>query len=93
MFTLDISDLLASFTGDSQTFSFEGNLPDGALGDNMLIAPLKMRVKITCVENGVDVTWEELSTVVRYDGQPRTILLTPFTREYRHESDPLMSDV
>lgn len=85
MFTIDVSSLLTSYTGDSQTFNFEGEVPAGTLGNLELASPLKMRVKLVTLDDGIEVVFEEISSTIRHDGRPHTLSVTDSHYTYTHE--------
>lgn len=89
MFTIPVWDLLASYSGDSKEFSFEWEVYDGYFEDIKFLSPLKFRIKIVSVDDGVMVLFSHFSTQVQYDGKKHTISINEFERHFKKDFDPI----
>lgn len=89
MFKIPVSDLLASYSGDSKEFSFSGEIYDGYLEDIQFLKPLEFSVKIIALDDGVSVIFHNLSTEVRYDWIVFSIEIGNFERTWKNFIDPL----
>jgi hypothetical protein len=92
MFQIPVSDLLASYSGDSKSFSFSGEVYEGYFSDISFLKPLEFSVRIIALDDGVDVIFDSLSTTVKYEGKKYTIAVGHFERTYKTHLDPLDPD-
>lgn len=92
MFRISVADLLSSYSGDSKSFSFSGEIPDGYMEDLHFTAPLEFRIEIIALDDGVDVIFEQLSTTVIYEGKKHPISVEKFERQWKTRIDPLDPD-
>ncbi len=90
MFTIPVGDLLESYSGDSKSFSFSGEVYDGLMEDIHFLKPLTFSIDITALDNGVSVLFHDLATEVEYEWAKHTIHISAFDREYKSNLDPLM---
>lgn len=60
--------------------------------DLKFLAPLEFSVQIIALEDGVDVIFDTLKTVVLYEWRRHTVVLTKFERTYKTHIDPLDPD-
>ena len=92
MFQIPVSDLLASYSGDSKAFSFSGEIYDGYISDIRFLTPLEFSVRIIALDDGVDVIFDSLSTTILYEDRKHAISIGHFERTYKTHVDPLDPD-
>lgn len=92
MFSLSVSDLISSYSGDSKSFSFSWEIPDGYMSDIAFLKPLEFSIQIIAIDNGISVIFDELSTVVEYEKKKHSIHVSNFERIFRIHPDPLDAD-
>ncbi len=89
MFSLPVWDLLASYSWDSKSFSFAGEIYDGYYDDLQFVKPLEFQIRIIALDNGVTVIFDSLSTEVLYEGSRHPVELSEFERTFKTHIDPL----
>ena len=89
MFTVPISDILSSYTGDSKNFSFSGEVFDGFFEDIRFLSPLEFDIRIIALHDGVECLFEKLVTTVEYDWQRHSVKIANFERTWKKYLDPL----
>lgn len=89
MFTLPVWDLLASYAGDSKSFSFSGAIYDGYFPDITFAQPLEFQIRIIALDDGVEVIFDTLQTTVVYEWVKYPIHVGSFEREFKTKIDPL----
>lgn len=92
MFTLPISDILSSYTGDSKKFSFSGEIFDWYMEDIIFQAPLDFSIQIIALDDWVEVVFYNLSTVVLYEEKIHTVKIVDFARTWKKSIDTMMDD-
>lgn len=92
MFTIPVSDLLNSYTGDSREFAFSGEIFDGYFEDIKFKKPLEFKIVIMALDDGVNVAWEYLRTTIEYEGKKHTIQIGAFDRTWKTHLDPFDPD-
>lgn len=90
MFTLPVWDLLSSYSGDSKSFSFSGEIYDGYYDDIRFTTPLEFQIRIVALDDWVDVIFDSLKTSVIHDGVVHPIDITGFERVFKHTINPLI---
>ncbi|MDD2694075.1 MAG: hypothetical protein PHY14_04030 [Candidatus Gracilibacteria bacterium] len=89
MFSIPVGDLLASYSGDSKSFSFSGEVYDGYYDDISFLAPLNFQIRIVAVDSGVEVIFDNLTTEVIYENRKHIIQISGFERTFKTRIDPL----
>lgn len=92
MFTLSVADILSSYTGDSQSFSFSGEIPEGYMSDIIFLKPLEFSIQIIAIDDGVSVIFDKLSTTVEYEKKKYPIHISNFERIWKTHIDILDAD-
>lgn len=92
MFQLNVSDLLASYPGDSRELAFEGEVIPGYYPDITFTSPLDFTVKLIALDDGVEVVFESLQAEVQYEGNTHVISLSNVPRTFREVYDPIAPD-
>lgn len=89
MFSLPVGDLLASYSGDSKSFSFAWEVYDGYYEDIRFLKPLEFQIRIVALDAGVEVIFDSLSTEILYDWMKHSINISGFERAFKTHIDPL----
>lgn len=89
MFSLPVGDLLASYSGDSKTFSFSGEVYDGYYDDITFTKPLEFQIRIVALDDGVEVIFDSLTTEVSYEWMKHRVDIAGFERAFKAHIDPL----
>ena len=89
MFSLPVWDLLASYSWDSKSFSFSGEIYDGYYDDVRFLKPLEFQIRIIALDNGVNVIFDSLSTEIIYEEVKHVIHISGFERIFKSHIDPL----
>jgi hypothetical protein len=89
MFTIPVSDLLESYSGDSSSFSFSGEVYDGYFDDLSFQKPLEFSLEIMHVDAGIHVTFRDIRTQILYEGKKYAIMIPVVEREFRTHIDPI----
>jgi hypothetical protein len=92
MFQIPVSDLLGSYSGDSKSFSFSGEIYDGYIPDVKFVSPLEFSVTIIALDDGVDVLFDSLTTTVVYEERKHTVSIGHFERTYKTHVEALDPD-
>lgn len=92
MFIIPVWDLLSSYSGDSRTFSFSGEVFDGALEEITFTSPLEFTIEIVALDEAVEVIFKNLSTTIIYEGKKYPIAIWNFERTFKNYLDPLDPD-
>lgn len=92
MFVISISDILASYTGDSKKFSFSGEIFDGYMEDLIFRTPLEFSLQIIALDDGVEVIFDTLHTEVSYEWKVHQVSIANFSRTWKKQVDPLLDD-
>ncbi len=92
MFSLSVSDLIASYSGDSKAFSFSGEIPDNYMEDIRFVLPLEFSIKIVALDDGVTVIFEKLQTQVEYEKKKHHVNISDFERIFKKHKDVLDAD-
>ncbi len=92
MFTIPVGDLLSSYSWDSSSFSFSGEVFDGAIEDVHFLEPLEFSIEIIAMDNAVEVIFKNLSTKIEYEGKIHSITIWNFERTFKVHIDPLDPD-
>lgn len=87
MFKIPVWDILASYSGDSQSFSFSWEVYDGYLEDIRFLKPLEFTIDLIAVDNGVTVHFRDLRTQVEYEWLPYDIEIGQIEREFKSALD------
>jgi hypothetical protein len=91
MFTIPVWDLLSSYTWDSRDFSFSWPIFNGYYSDIEFLENLEFTIQIMTLDDGVNVTWKNLSATVRYEWKKHTLSLDEFDRVWKiqkEDTDP-----
>lgn len=83
MFSLPVWDLLSSYDGDSQSFSFEAPIFDGFYEDIQFIDPLSFSLKIIAFDEEIHGQFSHFKTKVRYEKRTYTIHIPSFERIWK----------
>lgn len=67
MFTIPVWDLLASYTWDSKTFSFSGEVFDGYYSDIIFKKDLSFQIKLIALDDGIEAHFTDFKTRVRHE--------------------------
>ena len=92
MFTIPVWDLLASYSGDSQSFSFAWEVYDGYMEDIRFLTPLEFTIELISIDDGVTVIFKNLDSEVEYEWITHHIHLSEFERTFKSSLDPLEPD-
>lgn len=92
MFTIPVWDLLSSYSWDSRSFSFSGEVFDGAIEDISFQSPLEFQIEIVGLEDAVEVIFKNLSCKVRYEGKEHEVKIWNFERTFKTKMDLLDPD-
>ena len=90
MFTLPVWDLLSSYSGDSKSFSFSGEIYDGYFDDIRFTTPLEFQIRIVALDDWVEVIFDSLKSTVIYDWMSYPIEIAGFERAFKNHIDPLI---
>ncbi len=88
MFTIPVSDILSSYTGDSKEFSFSWAIYDGYFEDITFQKDLSFDLKIIGLDDSVEVVFKNLETDVTYEWVPHHITIWGFERTFSEKYDP-----
>lgn len=89
MFSIPVWDLLVSYSWDSKSFSFAGEVYDGYYDDISFSKPLNFQIRIVALDDGVEVIFDNLSTEVIYEDRKHPIQISGFERTFKTHLDPL----
>jgi uncharacterized protein YozE (UPF0346 family) len=89
MFTVPVSDILSSYTGDSKDFSFSGEVFDGFFDDIRFLSPLEFDIRLIALEDGVECIFEKFVVDVEYENKKHHVEITRFDRTWKKYLDPL----
>ncbi len=92
MFTIPVWDLLSSYSWDSRSFSFSGEVFDGLIEDIRFLEPLDFNIEIIGLENAIEVIFKDLSTKIEYEWKKHSISIGNFERTFKSNIDPLDPD-
>ncbi|MDD5197877.1 MAG: hypothetical protein PHN60_03375 [Candidatus Gracilibacteria bacterium] len=92
MFQLNVSDLLASYPGDSRELAFQGEVIPGYYPNIAFASPLDFTVKLIALDDGVEVIFETLQAMVEYEGDIHTVSLSNVPRTFKEHYDPIAPD-
>lgn len=92
MFKINVADLLASYPGESRELEFSGEIIPGFYEDIAFVAPLAFHIRLVGLDDGVEVIFQNLDTVVEYEGNTREVHLQDVGRTFREVHDPLAPD-
>lgn len=90
MFEIPVWDLLASYTGDSKTFAFSGEVFDGFYEDIRFLAPLSFQIRIMALDDAIEVFFDSFATRVEYEWKKHTVSLSKFERTWKMHIDPML---
>jgi hypothetical protein len=85
MFKIPVWDILASYSGDSQSFSFAWEVYDGYLEDVRFLKPLEFSIDLIAVDGGVTVHFHDLRTEIEYGWFSYEITIGNIEREFKSE--------
>lgn len=88
MFTIPVGDLISSYTGDSQVFSFDGAIFDGYFSDLTFTEPLRFTLKLLSLEDGIHATFSDVFTTVVYEKHKYQIRIGEFDRMWKKHRNP-----
>lgn len=80
--------MLASYSGDSKSFSFSWEVFDGVIEDIHFTKPLEFTIEIVALDDAVEVLFKDLSTGIEYDGKKHEIKIGDFERTFKSHPDP-----
>jgi hypothetical protein len=92
MFTLSVGHLLESYTGDSETLDFSGDVLPATFADIETLSPLSFRLTMISLDDGLETIVEDLDVKVRYEGNVHSVAIPRFERTFKMEADPLAPD-
>lgn len=92
MFEIQVGHLLESYSGDSESFDFEGEVTPGFYEDLEFTTPLTFRITLISLGDGIEAIIENLETSVEYEFSPYDVQITKVSRTFKKEHDPLLSD-
>ena len=92
MFTIPVGDILSSYTWDSKSFSFSGEVFDGYMEDISFKKPLEFSLQIIALDDWVSVIFENLRTTVAYEGKTHQLNIGNFDRTWKKNIDPMIDD-
>lgn len=83
MFTIPVWDLLASYTWDSKSFSFSGEVFDGYYDDIIFKKSLSFHLKLITIDDGIEVHFTNFKTRVRHENLTTDISIKDFDRTWK----------
>lgn len=92
MFKIPVWDLLSSYSGDSQSFSFAWEVYDGYMEDIRFLKPLEFTIELISVDDGITVVFKNLESEVEYEWVSYPIHISEFERSFKSHLDPLDPD-
>ena len=92
MFQLSVSDLLASYPGDSRELAFQGEIIPEYYPGLTFISPLDFTVKLVALDDGVEVIFETLQAEVMYEWVTHMVSLSHVSRTFKEIFDPIAPD-
>lgn len=92
MFQINVSDLLASYPGDSRELVFSGEVIPGYYPDLEFTKPLDFTLKLIALDDGVEVVFEALQAEVAYEGNSHVVTLSDIYRTFKERYDPIAPD-
>ena len=92
MFQLNVSDLLASYPGDSRELAFNGEVIPGYYPDLTFTKPLNFQIKLIALDDGVEVVFETLQTELVHEWVAHIISLSQVARTFKEQYDPIAPD-
>lgn len=87
MFIIPVGDLLSSYDGDSQTFSFEAPVFDGFYDDIQFITPLSFTLKLIGYDGEIHSQFRDFKTKVVYETKTYTIHIQEFDRTWKFQRE------
>ena len=88
MFTIPVGDLLSSYDGDSQSFSFEGPIFDGYYEDIRFVSPLSFHLTLMGMGDTIHAQFHDLQATIVYENKRYTVHLKSFEREWKLHPEP-----
>lgn len=92
MFEISVWHILESYTGDSETLEFEGDVLPEYYEDLSFLSPLHFSLTIITLDDGVEVILREFECSIEYEGQEHDIEIPEIARTFKLEYDPLLPD-
>lgn len=92
MFHINVSDLLASYPGDSRKLVFSGEVIPGYYPDLEFTQTLNFTIKLIALDDGIEVVFEALQAEVEYEGNSHVVTLSDISRTFKEQYDPIAPD-
>lgn len=92
MFKIPVGDLMSSYSWDTQSFSFSGEVYDGYMDDVTFIKPLEFSIDLISIDDGISVVFKNLDTEVQYEWISHPVHISEFERTFKSSLDPLDPD-
>lgn len=92
MFEISVGHILESYSGDSETLEFSGDVLAGTFVDIETLSPLSFTLTMISLDDGIEAIVENLRVKACYEGNVRQIDIPRFERTFKTEYDPLVAD-
>jgi hypothetical protein len=92
MFEINVGHLLESYSGDTETLEFSGDVLPGTFTDIETLSPLSFRLTLIALDDGVEAIVEDMDVKVKYEGDIRNVEIARFERTFKTNYDPLQPD-
>lgn len=92
MFEINVGTLIESYSGDSQTLEFSGDVIPGTFADIETLSPLSFELTLITLDDGIEAIIRNLSVKVRYETVKHSVVVDEVARTFKTEFDPLATD-
>lgn len=92
MFEINVGILLESYSGDSQTLEFSGDVIPGTFEDVETLSPVSFELTLITLDDGIEAVIRNLNAKVRYETVVHDVEIDEVARTFKTEFDPLATD-
>ena len=92
MFEIQVWHLLTSYSGDSETLEFEGEVLPGLYDDLVFLSSLRFQLTLITLDDGIEVVLRDFECQVKYEGAKYNVEIPEVSRTFKLEHDPLAPD-
>ena len=92
MFDINIWPLLDTFTGDSLSFQFEGEVPSDTFPDIQILGVLRFTLTLIATDTGIEAILRGFEGKALYEGKEEKFSMGQIERTFNRVYDPLAPD-
>lgn len=92
MFEINVGMLLESYSGDSQSMEFSGEVLPGTFEDLEILSPLSFELQLIALDDGIEAVIRNLNAKVLYETVKHDVSVEEVSRTFKAEYDPLAPD-